>query len=163
MFLESMPYVWLAVAIVLFVIEAVTIGLTIIWFAIGAVAGLLLALLGAPLWLQITGFIVVSGLVLWLVRPIVQKRLLRNKVSTNFDMVIGKQGIVEKDIDNDLPTGLVRVLGQDWTARSLTGAPIARGTRIEVVNVQGVKAFVRPVAEIQTVNPAPDVQPAAVK
>ena len=43
----SMPVFWLAAAVIFVIIEGLTMGLTTIWFAGGAVIALIAALLGA--------------------------------------------------------------------------------------------------------------------
>ena len=143
----NLPYIWLAAAVIFLIIEGMTVGLTIIWFAAGALAAFLLALLHLPPWSQIAAFIIVSGATLWFVRPLVSRFVIKKTVTTNFDMIIGKQGIVEVEIDNSAPTGLIKVIGQSWTARSLYGDVIAAGEKVEVVSIEGVKAFVRPVPD----------------
>ena len=55
-----MIVIWIAAIVVFGIVEAVTVGLVSIWFVLGAVAGLLAAVLGAALWVQIVLFFVVS-------------------------------------------------------------------------------------------------------
>ena len=51
---DSMMYIIWAAAIIGFgVLEAITVQLVSIWFVIGSVAGLVSALLGAPIYLQV--------------------------------------------------------------------------------------------------------------
>ncbi|MBQ5360481.1 MAG: NfeD family protein, partial [Lachnospiraceae bacterium] len=66
----SMPVVWGITIAVLLVVEAATMGLTTIWFAGGALAALILAILHAPVWLQIGVFAAVSILLLFMTRPL---------------------------------------------------------------------------------------------
>lgn len=47
----NMPVVWLIAMVALLIVEAIVPGLVSIWFALGALAALISALLGAPLWL----------------------------------------------------------------------------------------------------------------
>ena len=126
--------------------EAVSVGLTSIWFAAGALAALIAALLGGALWIQITLFLAVSLLCLAAVRPLA-KRYLNDKVeATNADRVIGAEAKVTEDIDNIHGKGAVIIRGMTWSARSQDDGPIPTGTLVRVLRIEGVKVFVEPLA-----------------
>lgn len=74
-----MIVIWIAAIVVFGIVEAVTVGLVSIWFVLGAVAGLLAAVLGAALWVQIVLFFVVSIAALAATRPLVQRMLRRDE------------------------------------------------------------------------------------
>ena len=142
----AMPVVWL-VAVVIFVIaEAATLGLTSIWFACGALAAMIAALLGVGIWWQLTLFVAGSAVLLATTRKWVS-RLKLKKDPTNADRIVGQKGIVIQEINNQLGKGQVRVGGQVWTARSTDEEPVAQGSEVEVVRISGVKAIVRPGAD----------------
>lgn len=136
---------WVIAIIVLLIIEGVTSGLVTIWFAIGAVAALLCALLGAPLWLQLVVFLLVSFVTLVLTRPLAQKHLNNRTQPTNADRLIGKECIVTEVIDNVAGTGAVTVGGQVWTARCVSDAVVQPKTRATVRRIEGVKLIVEPI------------------
>ena len=143
---SMMQIIWLILLIVFAASEAATVGLTSIWFAAGALTALIAALLGGPLWVQITLFLAVSLLCLAAVRPLA-KRLLNSKVEpTNADRVIGVQAQVTEDIDNIHGRGAVVIRGMTWSARSQDGGPISAGTMVKVLRIEGVKVFVEPIA-----------------
>ena len=135
-------YFWLAAFVVLCVAEAVTVNLVSIWFALGALAALIAAALGAAVWLQVTLFLLVSALTLVLTRPLAKRLLARHHVPTNTDRVLGKTCEVTEAIDNTAGTGAVYVDGKTWTARSLDGEPIPAGTLVQAQSVEGVKLIV---------------------
>ena len=138
--------VWLVLLLLFAGAEAVSVGLTSIWFAAGALAALIAALLGGPLWVQITLFLAVSLLCLAAVRPLA-KKLLNDRVEhTNADRVIGAQAQVTQDIDNIHGKGAVIIRGMTWSARSEDGGAIAAGTMVRVLRIEGVKVFVEPIA-----------------
>ncbi|MBQ5760794.1 MAG: NfeD family protein [Clostridia bacterium] len=138
---------WLAVVIGLSVLEASTMALTCIWFAAGAVAGLLIALMGGGFWPQLIAFTAVSGICLSAVRPMAMRHLNSRKTATNADRVIDKEGLVIETIDNRLPTGQVRVAGQVWTARAADDHTIIpQGSTVIIRQIQGVKLIVEPVS-----------------
>ena len=140
----SMTAVWLVAMIVLLIIEGIVPGLVSIWFAIGAFAAMISAILGAPLWLQVLWFFAVSILTLCLTRPFAKKYVNSRATPTNADMLIGKECVVTEEIDNVLGTGAVTVGGKVWTAR--TGEPDGKaetGKVMTVVRIDGVKLIVK--------------------
>ena len=139
---QNMSIVWLVLMVLLFIIEAATAGLTVIWFALGALAALIAALFGAPIWLQVLWFLVVSIATLWFTRPLALKYLNGRSVATNADRVVGMEGVVCEDIDNLAGTGAVKLDGKEWTARSDSGANIPSGSVVKVRRIEGVKLIV---------------------
>ena len=140
----SMTAVWLVAMIVLLIIEGIVPGLVSIWFAIGAFAAMISAILGAPLWLQVLWFFAVSILTLCLTRPFAKKYVNSRATPTNADMLIGKECVVTEAIDNVLGTGAVTVDGKVWTAR--TEEPDGKaetGKVMTVVRIEGVKLIVK--------------------
>ncbi len=143
----DMTVVWLIAMIVLLAVEAVVPGLISIWFALGALAALISALLHAPLWLQIVWFLAVSIIALALTRPLAKKYINSRAQPTNADMLIGKECIVKESIDNISGTGSVSVSGKVWTARTESDEMKAQeGSRAVVVRIEGVKLIVKPIA-----------------
>lgn len=138
----TMTTFWLIVMVLFLVVEAATVGLVCIWFAVGSLAALLAAMCGAQLWLQIVVFIIVSAATLYFTRPLV-KRYVNSKVEpTNADMVIGKECRVTETVDNIAGTGAVYVDGKTWTARSENDEVIQAGTLVTAKSIDGVKLIV---------------------
>ena len=135
--------IWLIVTVALAVIEIYTMGLVTIWFAAGAAIALLLSLVGTPLWVQITAFIVVSVVVLLLVRPIASAHFNNRLKKTNIDAIVGRKLIAKSDIDNLHGFGKVDMDGSTWlAASSVDNIVIHAGEEVRVVEVQGVKLIV---------------------
>lgn len=134
---------WLIVVAVMLVIEIFTLGLTTIWFSLGAVVAAIASVLGAPIWLQIVLFAVVSVIVMVLVRPFAMKVVNRDRVQTNIEEVIGKTAVVIKRIDNRAGEGTVRFRGVEWTARSTDEEVIEIDEDVVIESVSGVKLIVR--------------------
>ena len=88
---------WLAAVVVLLVIEIATLGLTTIWFAGGALAALLMSVLGFGMPVQVVVFIIVSVLLLVLPRPIAVKYFNQNRQKTNVESLIGQQALVPEE------------------------------------------------------------------
>ena len=144
--------IWLVLLIAFLVVEAVTVTMVSLWFAGGCLAALLVAATGGSLGFQIFTALVVSAALLACLRPIVRKHFTPKLTKTNVDAVIGSCGYVTADIDNVSATGTVKLGAMEWTARSASGAPIAKGTLVKVDRIEGVKAFVIPVEVEATVS-----------
>jgi len=141
----SMPMwvLWLILLVVFAIIEAATLGLTTVWFAVGSGVAMVMDLCGAPVLAQIITMIVVSIIsfiicFIW-IRPIIDRKG-RGNVPTNADRVIGQEGIVIKDIDVIDGKGQVKVMGQVWSAKADNN--IAEGTKVIVLSMEGVKLVV---------------------
>ena len=145
----TMNAVWIIAIVVFSVAEGLTAGLVTIWFALGALAALLAALFGAPLWLQLVWFFVISIATLIATRPLARKFLNGRTQATNADMYVGKECIVTETIDNIAGTGAVKVAGKVWTARTEDDAVVPAGTKAEALRIEGVKLIVKPVSEPQ--------------
>ena len=141
--LMSTVGLWAGLAVAFLILEGCTVAMVSLWFAIGAAAALILSLLGAAFWIQMLAFLVVSGALLALLRPMMRKYVKVTK--TNVDSVLGMEGLVTESIDNVAYQGQVKLGAMTWTARSTSGAPISVGTRVTVDKVEGVKVFVSPV------------------
>lgn len=141
------PYVisWLVILVVMVIIELMTMGLTTIWFAGGALIGAILALLNAPLLAQIIVALAVSIVLLLTTRPVAVKYFNKDRVRTNVEGLIGHAAIVIGDIDNIQGVGQVNVGGQEWSARSYDDTvKIPTGAVVEIINISGVKLIVKP-------------------
>ena len=141
---------WIAVMIICVVIEACSLELTSIWFAVGALAALIVLLCGGGLLPQLIAFTIAAAALLILVRPItrrlvrpITRRLLRPKgARTNADRIVGETALVTEEIDNIHATGAIHILGQTWSARSIDNTVIAAGEIVRICSISGVKAMV---------------------
>lgn len=138
-------FVWLGLMILFLIAEGATVSLVSLWFAAGAVVAMFAALLGAGAWLQTGLFLVVSGALLLMLRPIVRRYLVPKITATNVDSLVGATGLVTESIDNVTASGQVKLGAMEWTARSTTGENIPQGALIRVDRIEGVKVYVTPV------------------
>lgn len=139
-----MKMIWLILLIAFLWVEISTVSLVSVWFALGAVAALIVEWTGGGAGFQIFAFIAVSAVFLLLLRPISKRYLTPKLAKTNVDAVIGATGMVTKAINNDLTQGQVKLGGMEWTARSTSGEEIPEGTKIRVDKIEGVKVYVTP-------------------
>lgn len=134
--------IWLIIAVILIAVEIITLGLTSIWFAGGAIVAGLVSLTGVHWLVQILVFAVVSMVLFVFTRPFASKHLMKDIEKTNVDSLIGKEGIVKQEINNLEAQGVVKLSGMDWTARSADDSKIAAGEKVLVQKIDGVKLIV---------------------
>jgi membrane protein implicated in regulation of membrane protease activity len=134
--------IWLVIAAIMIVAEIISLGLTTIWFAGGAMVAALLAYLGAGWLVQIVVFAVVSLILLLFTRPIAQKHLMKDPEKTNVEALVGMTAYVTEAIDNVKAKGVVKLNGLEWSARSEDGSSIAEDEEVVVKAVSGVKLIV---------------------
>ena len=139
--------IWLVLMVVFLIAESQSVTMVSLWFAAGALGALIAELCGAELWLQIVIFFAVSIVLLASLRPIARKYFTPKITKTNVDSIVGQTGLVTADIDNVSAHGQVKLGAMEWTARSTSGENIPQGTLVKVDKIEGVKAFVTPVAE----------------
>lgn len=143
--------IWLVLMILFLLAEAQSVAMVSLWFAAGALAALIAALCGGELWLQIVLFFVVSILLLASLRPLIRKYFTPRITRTNVDSLIGSTGLVTADINNVLAQGQVKLGAMEWSARSTSGEAIPAGILVKVDKIEGVKAFVSPLAESEEI------------
>ncbi len=145
----NMTVVWLVILVALVVIELLTMGLTTVWFAGGALVATLASLLHLPVVLQIILFLVVSALLLYFTRPVAVKYFNKDRVRTNAESLVGRQAIVISEIDNLQGIGQVNVGGMEWSARAKTDEEkLPVGAVVVVLAINGVKLIVEEKKEL---------------
>ena len=139
----NLTTIWLVVFVACIAIEIITMGLTTIWFAGGALVAAIGAALGAPIWLQAVFFGAVSLVLLYFTRPVAVKYFNKDRVKTNAESLVGKQAVVISEIDNLQGIGQVSVNGQEWSARTVEeGITLTEGSVVIVRAISGVKLTV---------------------
>ena len=133
---------WIVVAVAMAVVEAATVQLVSVWFVGGALAAIVVKLLGGPLWAQVLAFGLVTLGLLLMLRPLVKQYLNKDTTKTNVDALVGRKALVIERIDNLQATGRIKLDGADWTARSVDGTVIEEQSEVVIRSVQGVKALV---------------------
>ena len=141
----SMIVIWLAVALVMLVIEALTVGLATIWFAAGALVALLAALLDFSIAVQIVLFLAVSICLLVFTRKIFVEKLKAGSEKTNVDALVGEKGVVISPI-HPYEVGQVKVGRQVWSAVGKNpDETFAVDQLVKINAIEGVKLVVTPV------------------
>ena len=138
--------IWLGLTLVFLIVEIITVGLTSIWLAGGALVALILNQLGVNLIWQIVAFFVVSVVLMVFTRPFAKKYINAGRTKTNYESIIGKTAKVTETIDNLNETGAAVVDGQEWTARAKdTVDVIEKDEIVKVLDIIGVKLIVEKV------------------
>lgn len=150
----SPALLWLVAALVLGIVEVLTVDLVFIMLALAALVTALAAALGLALVGQILVFVLVSVALLLLVRPWAREHLRRSTpdIRTNAQALVGREAVALTRLSGQ--DGRVRLAGETWSARSLDGVAIGAGTRVRVVSIDGATAVVGPFDA--SVPPPPD-------
>ena len=138
------PIFWLLAAIGFVVLEAMTLNLVSIWFAVGSAAALLSCLVTGSFRVQAVVFIAVSTLCLLAFRPLAAK-LRKNHTATNGDRNLGREATVLTPVTAEEP-GRVRLDGVDWNARCVTPGDILNpGDHCRVTEIHSTLLLVEPI------------------
>lgn len=138
--------IWLIIAGICLIIEIMTVGFLIFWFAIGALLAMITSLFTSNLIIQTSVFVLSSTILIFTTKPFVQKFVNnKNEIKTNVYSTVGKTGIVTQDIDSIQSLGQVKVEGEVWSALSFDDRNIPQGTEVEIKEIKGVKAIVAPI------------------
>lgn len=135
-----MNVVWIIAIIVFGVVEGLTEGLVSVWFAVGAIAGLIASVMRYGALAQLAAFVAVSAVALAATRPLVKRYASQGYTRTNADRVIGQTGRVTETVDAE--SGAVYADGKTWSARSTDGTVLPAETPVTVDRIEGVKLYV---------------------
>ena len=142
-----MWYIWLIIAGISFIAEIFTTGFLVFWFGIGALISMVVSFFcPGDYFLQTSIFVITSTLLIFLTKPLVNRFTKKDKdkeYSTNAYSIVGKKGLVVQDINPVHGVGQVKVANEVWSAKTSDDSTIEKGSRIEVIDIQGVKAVVK--------------------
>ncbi|MGN1101997.1 MAG: NfeD family protein [Huintestinicola sp.] len=144
-----MYILWIIVMVAAVLVEAASFALLSIWFAVGALAALVAAILGAGTGVQIGVFLAVSVILLAATRPLLKKFMPKKYIPTNGELDLGKTAVVIEKIDGMTGTGRVRLEGVDWGAVSADGSVIEEGVSVTVIAKGAAYLTVQPVQPVQ--------------
>lgn len=136
---------WLIVSGIFFIGEMVTTGFLIFWLGLGALIALGVSFLTSNLFIQTASFVISSIIFILATKPLTDKFTKKDAVSTNVYTLNGKKGIVIEEINPTEGKGQIKVGGEVWSALCDENLIIPKDSEVEIVRIQGVKAFVTPI------------------
>lgn len=141
-----MWHIWLIMAGLFLIIESITTGFLVFWFAVSALITMILSFIISSVYIQSIIFVVFSVILVLATKPLTKKFNNRETdIKTNAFSIEGKSGKVLIDIDPIEGKGQVKVDGEKWSAKSLDGSYIAKDTQVKIIKIDGVKAIVEPI------------------
>ena len=136
--------IWLIASGVFFIIEIITVGFLMFWLAIASLITMVVSFFTSNIIIQTAVFVISSGILIFATKPFVDKLTKKDSIQTNVYSIIGKKAIVIEDIDWNKGTGQIKVGGEVWSAKTNEQIDIPKDSEVEVVDIDGVKAFVKP-------------------
>lgn len=134
---------WIIIMVVLLAIEALTMNLTTIWLAVGALVAFFFTLAGAGGVMQFGVFVVVSTIMVVFTRPIVKKYVSGHYQKTNSDSLVGRTARIIEPVNNKLETGTAFLDGKEWSVRTENdNVTLNEGEIVTVREIKGVKLIV---------------------
>ena len=137
----KLVFMWIIIAVILGIVEVITIDLVSIWFVFGSLVAAMLAWFNFPPLYQIAALVIVSVGLAIITRPYCKKLLRGNVVATNADRLIGKTGTITKAFYGD-GRGEIKVLTESWTCTSKDNLDFSEGEKVKVIAIEGVKLLV---------------------
>ncbi len=142
-FIDPFVLLWIVLLIVFVIAELISVGLTAIWFAAGALVALIAAAIGVGPVVQFILFLAVSIALLAATRPWAHKYINSRMQSTNADSLIGEKIRISERVSNMDQTGMAVVRGKEWTVRTRNDNEIIEpGQSAKVLAISGVKLMV---------------------
>ena len=135
-----MTFIWLAIILLLVVIEISTVQLTTVWFVVSGIISMIISIFINSIEIEFAIFVIGGIVLLFTTRPYLMKKLKVKESRTNLDRVIGMHGVVTQDIEK-LSPGEVKVDGKRWTA--IANEEIKKGKVVEILKIEGVKLKVK--------------------
>lgn len=133
---------WLIICGLCLILEIFTVGFLLFFPGVGAFLAFICALLGANIMIQTIVFVVSSALMILFIRPLVAKLFKTEDVQMNSNALVGKSGVVLKDIQGEDKIGQVKVQGEVWSAICDENKTIKKDSKVIVKSISGVKLFV---------------------
>ena len=150
--------IWLIASGIFFICEIITVGFLVFWLGIGALIAMLVSFFTSNIIVQMSVFVISSGLLIFATRPLVNKISKKDVVPTNVYSLIGKKAIVTESIDCTTGKGQIKFEGEVWSAKSKEQINIPAGSEVEIVSIEGVKALVEFIKENKMNNAMVQVQ-----
>ena len=142
-----MWYIWLILAGLFLIIEAMTAGFLVFWLSIGSLFAMITSFFTDNILVQTTVFVISSTIMIFATKPFVKKfTQAKSPIKTNVYSIIGKTAIVTQEINSIHSTGQIKVDGELWSAIGENDSSvIPKDSEVKILEVKGVKAIVAPI------------------
>ncbi len=134
------PEIWIALSAVMLILEAITVGLTCIWLAVGAFAAFIISFATGNIYIQLVVFIVVSAASFVFMRPFLKRYMPVKDKTNNTSRLIGEKAIVAEKIT--AVGGRVKVGDILWLAESTDGKDIEENAVVKIIKAKSNKLIV---------------------
>ena len=140
---------WLIASGIFFIAEIITTGFLVFWLGVAGLITMCISFFTDNLMIQASVFVILSAVLILATKPFVNKFVNKKETTekTNAFSIIGKTAIVIKDIDSINGVGQIKVDGEVWSAEGINGSNIEKGTKVEIKEIDGVRAIVAPISK----------------
>ena len=140
--------IWLIIAGFFLILESITTGFLVFWFAVAAIITMISSFFITSTTVQATIFVFASIVLIFATKPLVKKLTKGStNIKTNAFSIEGKTAKVILDIDPAEGCGQIKVNGEKWSAKSIDESFISKDTEVKIVKIEGVKAIVEPLTK----------------
>ena len=139
--------IWLIFAFLFLIIEVFSVNMITIWFSLGCMFSFVCSLFHLGIIVQFIVFVLISFVGLLFFKNKISKNVNDNIETTNFENIVGKQGIVTTEINNNLGQGRILVDGEDWRAISDDNNILEVNSHVIVVKMESTKLYVKRIKE----------------
>lgn len=139
----TISIIWILVAVIFAIVEAMTLSIITIWFSVGALAAAFVAQFVNNIGIQTGVFLATSILLLYFTRPIAEKYLKIGKKKTNMESLIGEKAIITEPVYPN-HTGQAKVRGQAWTCEGINREEhFENGEEVIIERIEGVRLLIK--------------------
>ncbi|MDD2434808.1 MAG: NfeD family protein [Bacilli bacterium] len=133
-----MNYIWLAIVVLLLLIELITLDYIAIWFATSSLIALIISNYVESFFVQFLCFILIGTGLLVFFKPFAVNFLLKKKIDKYGKNLLNQTGIVTKSVN--YKEGQVKIDERLWSVTS--NKRIKIGSKVKVTNIDGIKITV---------------------
>lgn len=142
--------IWLILSGVFLIIEIATTGFLVFWLSIASLISMVVSFFIPSVEFQTAVFVIASTILIFATRPFANKFDTKKAVPTNVYTLNGKKAIVVEEINTTDGKGLIKVNGETWSAFCDEDVTIAKDSEVEIIKIEGVKAYVKPLTVTST-------------
>lgn len=142
---QNLWLVWLFATVLCLILELSSGTFYLLCLAFGAIISMIASLTGMGIVLQILIFAIASVLSIFLIRPVLVKRISHkgSARTSNADALIGREGTVIEEIRPG-STGYVKVDGDEWKAVTAQNETLLVGSKVKIVKMDSIIVTVVP-------------------